>query len=796
MKEIRLQKFDRDNGALSSLIAPTIIQQHDRDHVLCKHCASDVPDYRKETEFCCNGCQFVYQLIQNEHLEKFYKLKSTQKLQPKILFFKRSQNFDWVDTYKNEGGFSEFSVEGIECTACVWLMKTLAQRMEIPRIDINSAMGRIRIISRGLSNDQLKSFFSHLQEFGYRVFPLQDRKSVTFEGKDLLFRIGILSASVMNSMMFSFAMYLGLTAKEPFLFKLFSHLNFLFCSLAVGVGGTYFFRKAWAGLKLKIFHFDLPVSLGILTAYLGSAYSYFFGDREHVYFDTLCTFIFLMILGRFLQVRWVEKNRASISDSNDLESMTVKKIGLQLEEIPVTKIQAGDHLIISSGGLIPVSCLLESPSAIDISQEWITGESDPIKIQMSQSISAGSQNIGIQPIYVKAIKGYQAGEVSQWMFSASEKMLTSNFWQNYSKKYTLMVLSFLAFGFMFYVFSDVSRAIKTAVTISLVTCPCGIGIAIPMAQTIAQRKLLSMGIYLRDLNLLEHLQKIKNLVFDKTGTLTLAELKIKNANDLSKLSMQDLSVLYHATAQSQHPVSRSIYQYLVNKQMPWKDVLVSEIPGRGLQVNAEGVQYFIGRSENNRELIFTKEEQSLIHLEFEETLLNDANQVFTGLSSNGYRIQILSGDKPEKVREISKRLGLNDDQCLSRCTPQDKETWIERNNPETTLFLGDGLNDSLAMRKAKISGVALSDSLSLASNANFYFSTLNLRWLSQMLDLGKKFTRVIHGNIIFSILYNCTAVTLSILGILTPLTAAIVMPSVSLIVVAASMRTMNKELKS
>jgi Cu2+-exporting ATPase len=792
MKMKPLQKFDHDNAS-NTLVASQGSEQHDQNHILCKHCSSDIPMHRLSTGFCCNGCKFVFQLIHNEHLDRFYQLKSNVKTQPKILLFRRSKNLEWVDALQmQDSNFCEFSIEGIECTACVWLMKTLAKRMNIPRIDVNSAMGRIRVMPKGMTNAQLKEYFSHLQEFGYRVFPLQSNQFEHTEGKELLFRMGILSASVMNSMMFSFAMYLGLTASEPVLFRIFTHLNFLFCTLAVGVGGSYFFRKAWAGLKLKIFHFDLPVSLGILTAYLGSTYSHFFGNQEHVYFDTLCTFIFLMILGRFLQVRRVERNRASIASSNDLENMRVKKIGEKLTEIPMNKIEEGDHLLIASGGLIPISCTLESPNQIEVSQEWITGESEPVKICISETILAGSQNISMEPIYVKALKGYQAGEISRWMFVSSEKSPSSNFWQTYSKKYALMVLGFLAFGFLLFAFRDFERAIKTAVTISLVTCPCGIGIAIPMAQMIAQRRLLSYGIYVRDLNLFENLKKITSLVFDKTGTLTLSELRIKNPQDLEELPMNETSVLFHAVAQSQHPVSRTIYQYLSVNSIPWKKVRVKEVPGKGLQVESEGENYFVGRTEMNRGLIFQKEGKSLLNLEFEESLLEDAKPVFQSLRQSGYATQILSGDKSEKVSEIADRLGLTSDQYLANCSPQQKEDWIKKNHPDHVLFLGDGLNDSLALRCAAISGVALSDSLSLASNANFYFSTLNIRWLPKMLQLGRRFSSVIKGNVAFSIFYNCTAVALSILGILTPLTAAVVMPTVSLIVVAVSMKQMKE----
>ncbi len=502
--------------------------------------------------------------------------------------------------------------------------------------------------------------------------------------------------------------------------------------------------------------------------------------------------IFLMILGRFLQVRWVEKNRESISSTKDLETMTVKKIGEQLTEIPIYKIEINDRLLIASGAMVPVSSILESPLETEVSQEWITGESDPIKIQSSQTILAGSQNISAQPIYVKALKSYQSGEISQWIFASSEKTLTSSFWQSYSKKYTLMVLGFLIIGFLFYAFRDMSRAIKIAVTISLVTCPCGIGIAIPMAQTVAQRKLLSLGIFLRDLNLLEHLKKIGTLVFDKTGTLTLAELKIKNPQDLEKLNSGDISVLFHSVAQSQHPISRTIYQYLAPRNIPWKDVTIREIPGKGLDVHSDGIDYFVGRSESNQELSFTKRGVALLDLHFEETLLEDAKPIFHHLISEGYQIQILSGDKMEKVSEIAKRLDLSPSHYQAQCTPQQKESWIKQHGPENILFLGDGLNDSLALRSAGISGVALSDSLSLASNANFYFSTLNIRWLPKMLELGKLFTSVIRGNIIFSIVYNFTAVALSIAGVLTPLAAAVVMPTVSLLVVAISTKRMRK----
>jgi Cu2+-exporting ATPase len=793
MKETQLQILVHDNVPSSKLIASEISTQHDQDQGICKHCGTEIPVFRKTTGFCCNGCKFVYQLINSENLERFYQLKSNTKLAPKILFFKRTQNLDWLDSVDtNKAAACEFTIEGIECTACVWLMKTLANRMDIPNMEINSVSGRIRISSKGLVKEKLKDFFTHLQDFGYRVFPAQKGSTENLEAKRLLFRIGIVAASVMNSMMFSFAMYLGLTNKEPFLFELFSHLNFLFCALAVGVGGSYFFRKAWAGLKMRMFHFDLPVSFGILAAFAGSSYSYFFGNQEHVYFDTLCTFIFLMLVGRFLQVRWVEKNRASISSMKELESMTVKRIGDSIQEITIDQIQSGDMLLIVPGGMVPVTSELKSPATIEISQEWITGESDPVEVPAGNSVSAGSHNISLQPMYVRATENYRSGDLCNWVFSSQGKSPTTSFWQTYAQKYTLMVLSLLGFGFLYFAFTDLERAIKTAVTISLVTCPCGIGIGIPMAQMVAQRKLLAMGIYLRDLNLLEHLKKIKTLVFDKTGTLTLAELRITNPQDLKNLQDNELSILFHAASQSQHPVSQAIYHHLMTFGLPWKKIDLREVPGQGLEIEADGLRYFLGKKPSVGDgLVFMNQDQVLLKLEFEETLLEDARPVFQELQKT-YNVQILSGDKLEKVSKIASRLGLGEKQCLAQCTPQQKEEWIQNHHPEQAFFLGDGLNDSLALRKALISGVSLSSSLSLASNANFYFSTLNIRWLPKMLSLGNRFSSVVKWNVIFSIVYNCVAVVLAMIGVLSPLGAAIVMPAVSLVVVGVSSYSMKK----
>lgn len=790
MTESPLEKLVHDDAYRKS-IAPSLNTQHDVGQK-CKHCDDQIPIYRKSSAFCCNGCELVYGLIHSENLSRFYDLKASSKLQPKILFFKRKQNMDWVGSLDiDTSPVCELSIDGIECTACVWLIKTLAKRMNIPAIKINSASGRLKILTHGLTRVELKSFLSHLQDFGYWVSVAQ-KKSEKRETKSLLLRMGIVSASVMNSMMFSIAMYLGLTSSEPFLFKLFSHLNFLFCVLAVGVGGSYFFRKAWAGIRMGMFHFDLPVSFGILTAFFGSTYSYFWGNQEHVYFDTLCTFIFLMLLGRFLQVKWVEKNKDSISNMKDLESMMVKKVSDQLEEISIQQIRLGDKLMIPSGGMIPVLSELQSPSRAEFSQEWITGESIPACVQLGQTIVAGSHNASMQPVYVLAKQAYQSGDLAHWVFSDQEKTPTSNFWQSYAQKYTWMVTGFLLIGFFSFAFSDLERAIKTVITISLVTCPCGIGIAIPMTQMFVQRKLLSMGIYLRDLNMLEHLKEIKTMVFDKTGTLTLSELRIKNAYVLNQLDSKDLTVLFHASSQSQHPVSRAIYQHLMVQKMPWVEMKVTEMLGQGLDIELDHTKYFLGRTQAGEGLVFEKNGVELVRLEFEETLLEDATPVFQKLKNDGYQLQVLSGDHAEKVGAIATQLGLNEDQFLSKCSPKDKEHWIKTHQPERILFLGDGLNDSLALRLSKISGVSISNSLSLASNANFYYSTLNIRWLPELMRLGKNFSSVVHSNLVFSISYNLVAVALAMAQFLDPLVAAIIMPVVSFGVVGVSVFWMKK----
>jgi Cu2+-exporting ATPase len=357
----------------------------------CAHCDSPTPS--TADPYCCTGCRHVHELLQGQGLARYYELRSGRGVP--VLDRARSLGEDaWVELELAKLDTSRglravpLDVEGLHCTGCVWLIQEVFHRQACPgNVTVNPALGTLELsIEPGFP---LKAFADQLAAFGYRLGPR--RKAGERASDDLVWRIGVCVAIAMNAMIFAIARYAGLEGGS--LEHVFMWLELGLAVVAFMVGGVVFVRAAWRGLAKRMVHLDLPIAVGLVLGYAGSFAAVLAGKGKGSFFDTLIVFTTLMLVGRFLRERVLEKNRSQLLEDAGIEGLFCRRIEEgEVHVVPVTSIAAGDRLLVAPGDVVPVSAL--ASEAGSFSFDWVTGESEARQVGPGDRVDAGGANAG------------------------------------------------------------------------------------------------------------------------------------------------------------------------------------------------------------------------------------------------------------------------------------------------------------------------------------------------------------------------------------------------------------------
>jgi P-type Cu2+ transporter len=688
-------------------------------------------------------------------------------------------------------------VQGLHCAGCIWLMQELFKRMSGTQIVINSALGRASFVLE--PQFDLEGYITRVESFGYLFGPASDSREAA--SVDLVWRMGVCVAIAMNTMILAIATYAGLSVGTVYVF--FQDLTFCLSFVSVFVGGSIFFRSAFAALRNRVLHMDVPIALGIASAFVSSTYTYRVSGGDRSYFDTLNVFIALMVLGRFLQERVVLRNRRTLLSDEGVSALQTRRLcGVSLSLVPVTHIEKGDRLVIAPGDLVPVSATLElrDPPEASFSLDWISGESRGRSFRTGESIPAGAFSSETQAVVVVAETAFERSLLRDLLATPSRRAKgharQTAFWQKLTGFYVVAVLSIAATAFAAWllVTGDLARAAAVLTAILIVTCPCAFGTAAPLAYELAQAGLRRAGLFVRTSDFLDRATEIRKVVFDKTGTLTTGEMRLSSPGlVLEALSAADRQALHNMVVRSSHPKSRALRLILEASDAPARfkvEARVTENAGLGLEMETYklGSSRFTGAGKGD--VTFTRAGALLAEFELEEVLRPDALAELTLLKRDGYQTGILSGDNSTRVQALAGRVCLRTANAVGDQSPQDKLRWIER-SPHT-LFIGDGINDGLAADAAFAAGTPAIDRPFMAARSDFYFTTPGLRPIRLALRTARKLQRVVKRNLAVAIAYNVITVTLAALGKMSPLLCAVVMPVSSLSLVFYTTRALGR----
>jgi Cu2+-exporting ATPase len=765
----------------------------------CRHCGAPLIDARMvETGFCCSGCSYVYRLVHEHGLDGYYQIKDKVTAPADAGVF-GARDYGWLEQAQGraeaaDAGIPELTVnvQGISCVACVWLIEKLYQQQAGARdVYVNPQYGSMRmrwVIGAFSAAD----FARRLQTFGYLIGPADDAAEAELESRALIKRIGLCAAFAMNVMLFSLPTYFGMDRSFEWA-GLFGILSLAFGTLSFLVGGTYFVGRAVHALRARVMHIDLPIALGIIGAYAGSVYGWLGGHDRFVYFDFVSTFILLMLTGRWAQTVAVERNRRRLLRHQPraqriqrLDGTTASPEDLRVAEV----------VWIAPGQVIPVEARLDSEHAV-CSLASISGEAEPRVFGPGQRLPAGAVNVGRTAVRVTTMQAWRDSLLVQ-LFAASERP---------SERHPLLerIVSGYTAGILFLAATagtvwglttgDALRTGAVVTAVLVVSCPCAIGLAFPLADEMATVALRRRGVFVRETSLWARLRRIRKVVFDKTGTLTLETPVLLNPRSLDTVQGEARAALLALVWDNPHPISECLREQLLGGGCP------EPLPGRVVETIGIGVelgQWSLGKpgwragervsrlpaEDEAVDAVFARSGVILAEFHFADQLRPDAPSEVAGLRSRGLLVKILSGDRTEKVRKLASELGIDPADALGDLSPHDKAKWMEKHGAADGMMLGDGANDSLAFDCALCRGTPVIHRGVLERKADFYYLGRGISGLRALFEVDQVRHRTQVVMLGFSVVYNLLAVGLAVAGEMNPLIAAILMPANSLLTLA------------
>ncbi|MDN2567584.1 cation-translocating P-type ATPase [Aquibium sp. A9E412] len=690
---------------------------------------------------------------------------------------------------------TDLSVPGIHCGACIQAIESALARLDgVVHARVNLSSRRVSVRWRG---DAPPPIVPAINALGYEAH-LDDGAG---EARDetlaeLIRAVAVSGFAAGNIMLLSVSVWSGAQDATR---DLFHWISALIAVPALVFAGRIFYRSAFQALRHGRMNMDVPIALGVSLAYGLSLYETI-NHGQHAYFDAAVSLLFFLLIGRTLDHVMRERTRVAVSGLARLAPRGALVLGDDgtRSYLPLGEIEPGMRLMIAAGERIPVDGRVVAGSS-ELDCALVTGESAPQPIARDGAVRAGTLNL-TGPLTVEAeaaAKDSFLAEMLRLMEAAEGgraryRRIADRASALYSPVVHLTALLTFA-GWMVASGGDWHQSLTIAIAVLIITCPCALGLAVPIVQVVAARRLFESGIMVKDGSAMERLAEIDTVVFDKTGTLTLGAPRPVGL-DAVKPRVRALTAAI--AAHSRHPLSQALAAAAPAGVPAPAFSSVREVPGYGVEAEQDGIVYRLGRAEwaapddpaARDGTVLARDGMALARFDFEDRLRRDARTAVETLQAEGLAIELISGDREEAVRSAGAALAI--DAATARALPGDKASRLDSlaRQGHRALMVGDGLNDAPALAAAHVS-MAPATAADIGRNAaDFVFLRESLYAVPQALDIARRAGRLVRQNFALAIGYNVIAVPIAVLGHVTPLIAAVAMSLSSLIVVANAMR--------
>lgn len=785
----------------------------------CYHCGEDCKDeilHFDDKDFCCTGCQLVYEVLSENNLCNYYDIADNPGISQKAVSAKENR-FDYlddVDVIKKLVDFQNgaethitFNIPLIHCLSCIWLLENLHklnQGVLSGRVDFIKKKVQVKFLQEKIS---LKELVKLLSRIGYEpLINLADteKKQVQSTDKKLILKLAVAGFCFGNMMLFSLPEYFSEAELLGEAFKkTFNYLNVFLALPVFFYSATDYYRSAWLSIRNKAVNMDVPIAIGIVTLFSYSLYDVFILGNEG-YMDTLGGLLFFLLIGKYYQ----QKTYDTLSFDRDYKSyfpIAVTRVVREEEEvIPLMKLHVGDIIRVRDSELIPADCnLLEGEAYIDYS--FVTGEEVPVSRKKGELIYAGGRQKGkaiTLAVQKSPSQGYLTDLWNNESFDKEKAPGLESLANRISGKFTFIVLFLALAALVFWVWSgQASMGVLAFTSVLIITCPCALAMSTPLTLGNTLRVFGQGKLYLKNAQVIEKLAKIDTVIFDKTGTLT-APSQASVSYEGEPLSNESKSLVKAMVNQSNHALSNRINAWLDGIRAVSLQEDVVEVTGKGLKTKYKsqeiklGSAEFVGADKKNLpdggNLVFFAVEDTILGYFFIKSGLREGVDRVISAIEEEKEVHLLSGDQDHERNNLHKVFGEKIKMTFNQ-GPKDKLTYIKRLNNEgkLTLMVGDGLNDAGALKESKV-GIAITDKVtnfSPASDAIMDAGMINK--LPEFLNFTKTSRNIIKASFGLSFSYNIVGVYFAVQGLVSPVFCAILMPISSISVVVFTTLTTN-----
>lgn len=787
----------------------------------CDHCGLAVPvglrSAGAEPQFCCRGCETVYHALRDAGLERYYELREDgDRLRPAGAGVRRYTEMDdpafhrvHVETSRDGLSHVDLYLENVHCAACVWLVERLPQVVDgvvESRLDVRNGVASIAFDPTGAP---LSEIARTLDTLGYpsrpfRGLPMQEHRRR--EDRRHLTAIGVSGACAGNAMVVAFALWGdAMTGGHTLMLR---SIGLLFTLVALAWPGRTFYRGALSSLRTRTMHMDVPVALALTIGALDGAWNTWRGTGD-VYFESITAVVFLLLVGRFVLHRQQRRAHDSVELLAAVTPATARLVRDDGEhEVPVEALGRGDVVVVLAGDRVPADgSVVDGASRFDVS--LLTGESRPVAYGVGESIPAGAVNLSsaVRVAVESTGADTRIGRVMELVErSARTRPPLVRLADRLAHGFVITVLALALVTLVVWLRIDPSRAVEHTIALLIVTCPCALGLATPLAIAAAVGQAARAGILVKGGEVLERLARPGVVLLDKTGTLTRGAVRLVHFDGDAAL----LAAVAAIEAEGTHAIARAFVAAVDDADRLPAATDVEHVLGHGALGVVAGRRILVGAGPYVRARAASRPDVDaaeammirrglspvLVAVDgvvaavagFGDPLREDAPDAVAALRALGYEIDILSGDHPEVVRDVADRLGIT--RAEGSASPERKVVAVgDARARGPVVMVGDGVNDAAAFSAADV-GVAVHGSAeaSLAA-ADVYLSREGLRPLIHLIRGARRTMTVLRRNLAVSILYNLVAGGMAIGGAIDPLVAAVLMPLSSLTVVTLSYRS-------
>lgn len=706
-----------------------------------------------------------------------------------------------------------FVVEGLHCPKCIREIEgALQENTNINNARVNLSTQRLAVewnadIDIALENSE--EVVKALDKIGFKAFPFKSTHLSTEGAKTsrtLLRAMAVAGFAAANVMLLSVSVWggsdmIGSTK------SLMHWISAIIVLPAAAYAGLPFYRSAWRALKAKRLNMDVPISLAVILTCAMSLFETIIG-RDQTYFDAAVMLLFFLLIGRYLDQKM--RNHAR-SVAHNLMSYKVNKATVlnddgTTEDIATEMLIPGQVIQVIPGAKIPVDGTIIN-GVTDIDTSLVTGETIPQKAATGMEVYAGTISLnGTISVKITATSGNTLlDEIIELMETAEQgRAKYVQLADRAATIYAPLVHTLAASTFLgWLLFSSIGWELSliNAIAVLIITCPCALGLAVPVVQVVASSRLFKSGVLVKAADGLERLAEIDTVIFDKTGTLTLGQPELANGED-EDVNHFNLELAAKLAKNSSHPLCRALIVACHDRDIPTivtKNEIYEE-PGMGLKATINDVEVRLGNREwcgihasylpNNRysELWFNVDGAKPVLFCFKDRMRSDAHDVVGWFIRRKMKVILLSGDRKDVVQEAAEELGLS--RYKHSCKPQDKIEIIERmkSNGDKILMVGDGLNDAPALSAAHVS-ISPSTAAEISQNAaDFIFQSQKMDSIVRAYQVSVASRKLVFTNFAFAAAYNLIAIPFAAAGLLTPLIAAIAMSLSSVVVTGNALR--------